>query len=776
MLEPLRIAPARDALQVRSGEVTAADRVAACAVLLEDGTPINFSSYLDPSSHYTPPIERLESVDVLKGAGLSLAILGTGPMLGACSDGADTDNALAPGHFLRIGADSRVTVLSPNTELGQGAYTGLATLVAEELDADWKQVVVEAAPADVTRYGNPAFGGMMQGTGGSTTVAAFWEPMRRAGATARAMLVQAAATRWNVPASQITVSQGVVSHAASGRSIIFGELVEAAAELAVPANVTLKDAPGFTLIGQDAQRLDAREKSSGTALFTQDMQLPDMLVAVAALPPRFGATVKSFDATAARAMSNVVDVVQFSSSMREGVAVLATDTWSAKRARDALQVTWDDTDAFRQGSDEIFASYRERADTPGMPARREGDAEAVLAEETGTLFNATYQFPFLAHAAMEPMNAVVQINADGCEIWNGEQFHTGDQNVIAGMLGLKPGQVRINMLYAGGSFGRRANAWADYVADATAIARAEGSGRPVKLVWLREDDMRAGFYRPAYVHALSARVDRRGRILAWRQRIVGQSITAGTPLHSGDAVDATSVEGAANMPYAIPNLSVELHTTRLGVPILWWRSVGSTHTAYAVEAFLDDIARGTGQDPVELRRSLLADHPRHLAVLDLAAERSGWGSELPEGTARGVALHESFGSVVAQVVEVSRRGNGFRVERVVCAIDCGTAVNPNIVAMQMESGIVYGLTAAATGAITLKEGMVEQSNFNDYPVLRINQMPAIEVHIVPSTSAPTGVGEPGTPPIAPAVANAIAQLGGPVVYELPFSSAGVTLA
>lgn len=713
--------------------------------------------------------------DVLKGAGLTLAILTTGPMMSGCSGIPTAEATLAPNQFLRIGKDSRVTVLSPNTELGQGTYTGLATLVAEELDADWNQISIEAAPADVKLYGNPAFGGMMQGTGGSTSVSAFWEPMRRAGATARTMLLQAAAARWNVPAAEINASKGVVSHAASGRSIVFGELVEAAAELPVPAQVTLKDPQAFTLIGQDVQRLDAREKSSGTALFTQDMRLPDMLVAAAALPPRFGATVKGFDATAAKALPNVVNVVHFKSSMREGVAVLATDTWSAKMARDALQVTWDDTRAFRQSSEEIFASYRELAATPGLPARKDGDADAVLAGETGTLFDATYQFPFLAHAAMEPMNAVVQISADGCEIWNGEQFHTGDQNVIAGMLGLKPEQVRINMLYAGGSFGRRANAWADYVADAAAIARADGSGRPVKLVWLREDDMRAGFYRPAYVHALSASVDRHGRIQAWRQRIVGQSITAGTPLDSGAAVDATSVEGAANMPYAIPNLAVELHTTRLGVPILWWRSVGSTHTAYAIEAFLDDIARATSQDPVELRRSLLANHPRHRAVLDLAAERAGWGSELPEGTARGVALHESFGSVVAQVVEVSRRGNSFRVERVVCAIDCGIAVNPNIVAMQMESGIVYGLAAAATGAITLKDGMVQQSNFNDYPVLRINQMPAVEVHIVPSTYPPSGVGEPGTPPIAPAVANAIAQLGGKVVYDLPFSSAGVNL-
>ncbi len=721
-------------------------------------------------------LATLNRRDVLRGAGLTLAIVGTGPMLGGCSTTDAAATTLAPDQFLRIGRDSRVTVLSPNTELGQGAYTGLATLVADELDADWDQVVIEAAPADVKLYGNPAFGGMMQGTGGSTTIAAYWQPMRRAGATARAMLVAAAAERWSLPADEIEVSRGVVSHAGAGRSITFGELVEAAAQLPVPADVKLKDPAAFTLIGRDAARLDAREKSSGTALFTQDLQLPGMLVAVVALPPRFGAKVRKFDATAAKAMPNVVNVVHFTGTMREGVAVLATDTWSAKKARDALQVTWDDGAAFTQSSAGIFAQYSELAATPGLPARKQGDADALLADPEAQPITAVYQFPFLAHAAMEPMNAVVQISADGCEIWNGEQFHTGDQNVVANLLGLKPAQVRINMLYAGGSFGRRGNAWADYVADAAAIAKADGSGRPVKLVWMREDDMHAGFYRPAYLHALAATVDGSGRITAWRQRIVGQSIAAGTPLDSGAAVDATSVEGAANLPYAIENLSVELHTTKLGVPILWWRSVGSTHTAYAVEVFLDEIARATSQDPLELRRSLLAQHPRHLAVLNLAAEKAGWGTPLPQGTARGVALHESFGSVVAEIVEVSQRGAGFRVERVVCAVDCGLAVNPNIVAMQMESGIVYGLAAAATGEITLQDGIVQQSNFNDYPVLRINQMPKVEVHIVPSTNAPTGVGEPGTPPIAPAVANAIAALGGKVVHELPFSRSGVTIA
>jgi isoquinoline 1-oxidoreductase subunit beta len=721
------------------------------------------------------PALAINRRDVLKGAGLTLAVMGTGSVLTACSDKPASTSAtqLESGYFLRIGSDGVVTVISPQTEIGQGAYTGVATLVAEELDADWNKVVVEASPADVKRYGNPAFGGMMQGTGGSSTISGFWEPLRKAGATARAMLVAAAAQEWKVPASEITVARGVVTHAASNKSASFGELVGTASKLAVPTEVKFKDPKDYVLIGTDISRVDAREKSSGTAIFTQDIQLPDMLVAVVSYPPRFGGTVKSFDATAAKQLPHVVNVVQFKTSVREGVAVLATDFFSAKKARDALKIEWDEAVAFRMDSDAIFAEYKTLAQKPGVEARKDGDFDKSFATASRRI-EAAYQFPFLAHASMEPMNCVVQIKPDGCEVWNGEQFHTGDQNVIAGILGLKPEQVKINMLYAGGSFGRRGNAWSDYLADATVIAKADGSGKPVKLVWTREDDMRAGFYRPAYYHQLKAGTDKSGKIISWQQRIVGQSIMAGTFLDDKSPVDKSSVEGVQNMPYAIPNLQVELHTTQLGLPIQWWRSVGSTHTAYAVECFLDEIARTTKQDPVALRRSLLEKSPRHLAVLNLAAEKAGWGKPLPAGTARGVALHESFNTVVAEVVEVSRKGTSYKVDKVVCAVDCGIAVNPNVIAMQMESGIAYGLAAAVSGAITLKDGVVEQSNFHDYQVLRINQMPKVEVHILPSTNKPTGVGEPGTPPIAPAVANALAVLTGKSVHNLPFSTASIT--
>jgi isoquinoline 1-oxidoreductase beta subunit len=723
-------------------------------------------------------LPELNRRDILKGgASLTLAVL-AGPVLTACTDkgaggsGAAAAMSLASSPFLRVDPDNSVVIISPNLEMGQGSYTGLATLVAEELDADWSQVRVEGAPADVKRYGNPAFGGALQGTGGSTTIAAWWEPMRKAGATGRAMLVAAAAQNWKVPAGEIMVSAGQVTHAASKRSASFGELAGTAAKLQVPTDVKLKDPSAFKLIGQPRPRVDALAKSTGTAQFTQDVKLPDMLVATVIHPPRFGGTVKSFDATVAKAMPGIVDVVSFKTPVREGVAVLAGDFYTSKKAREAVKVDWDETNAFVMGSDEIFAQYKALAQKPGLEAHKVGDAAAAYAKAAKHM-EADYRFPFLAHASMEPLNCVAQITAAGCEIWNGDQLQTPNQGAVASLLGITPEQVKINMIFAGGSFGRRGNPLSDYVLDAVAIAKAGGKGKPVKMVWAREDDMHAGFYRPAYYHTMKAGVNKAGKITSWQHRIVGQSIMAGTPMDSHAPIDSSSVEGAANIPYSIPNQQIELHSTKIGVPIQWWRSVGSSHTAYAVECFVDDIARATKQDPVEFRRSMLDKHPRHLAVLNAAAEKAGWGSKLPAGTARGVVLHEAFNTIVAEVVEVSQHGKDFKVDRVVCAVDCGTVVNPNIVAMQMESAIAYGLSAAATGAITLKDGRVQQSNFNDYTVLRMNQMPKVEVHILPSTQKPTGVGEPGTPPIAPAVANALAVLTGRTYRELPFNKADV---
>jgi len=681
--------------------------------------------------------------------------------------------SFAPNAFLRIGADNTVTVISKHLEMGQGTYTGLATIVAEELDADWKTVRVEGAPADARRYSNLFFG-PAQGTGGSTAIANSWEQLRQAGATARAMLVNAAARRWKVAASEITVRDGVVRHAASGRQASFGRLAADAARGAVPAELQLKDPKDFRLIGKSLKRKDTAEKCNGKAVFTQDIHLPDMLVAVVAHPPRFGARVHSFDASRAKAVKGVVEVVQ----IPQGVAVLAADTWSAKKGRDALAVTWDESAAFKLGSDEILARYREMAKLPGLLAHKTGDPDAAFAGAAKVL-SAGYDFPYLAHAAMEPLNCVIKLSAEGCEVWNGEQSQTSDQYALADLFGLQPEQVKLNMLYAGGSFGRRANLHSDYVLEAAHIVKAIGGRAPVKLVWLREDDMRAGYYRPMFHHRLEAALDAGGRLTGWRHRLVGQSLVMGSALEKAmvkDGIDKSSVEGAVNLPYAIPNLQVDLHTPRdVSVPVLWWRSVGSTHTAYAIETFLDQVAVAMGKDPLALRLELLLPgYPRHAAVLKLAAEKAGWGTALKAGRngerrGRGVAVHESFRSYVAQVAEVSVAKDGsIKVDRVVCAVDCGVAINPDNIRSQVEGSVGFALTAALYGEITLKEGRVEQGNFDGYPLLRMGEMPAVEVHLVASQAAPTGIGEPGVPPLAPAVANAIAAAVGKWPQRLPF--------
>ncbi len=718
--------------------------------------------------------------DFLKvGAALTLAIYLPGCSPDSTSGTATGTGATVfePNAFVRIGADNGVTVISKHIEMGQGTYTGLATLVADELDADWTQVSVEGAPADAMRYGNLAFGGL-QGTGGSTAIANSFEQYRQAGAAARAMLVTAAANRWKVTAGEVQVAGGVVSHAASKHQASFGELVADAALLPVPTDIKLKDPKDFVFIGKaTAVRVDARAKSTGTAQYTQDVQLPGMLTAVVMHPPRFGSKVKNVDASKAKAIKGVVNVVTFETPVSTGVAVLASDFWSARKGRDALDVEWDETNAFKQGSKEILADYRKLAAKPGTVARNDGDVDAAF-KSAARVIEASYEVPFLSHSSMEPLNCVVQLGENSCEMWNGEQFQTTDQAAVAKLLGLAPESVKLNMLFAGGSFGRRANPLADYPLEAAAIAKAAATTVPIKMVWTREEDTKGGFYRPLYLHVLKAGLDAKGNIIAWQQRIVGQSIMSGGPMQAmvQNGIDPTSVEGASTLPYAIPNLRVELHTTNIGVPIQWWRSVGSSHTGYVTECFLDELAHATGKDPFELRRGLLTKHPRHLAALELAAERAGWGKPLGAGRARGIAVHESFGTVVAQVAEVTKTDQGFKLDRVVCSVDCGVAVNPTIIAMQMESGIGYGLSAALMGAITLKDGIVEQSNFHQYPVLRINQMPAVDVHIVPSTEKPTGVGEPATPVIAPALINALMVLTGKPLRALPLSTQGIKMA
>jgi isoquinoline 1-oxidoreductase subunit beta len=697
------------------------------------------------------------------------ALLAGALVVGFRLDGrpATAAEALAPNAFIRIAPDNTITIISKHTELGQGSYTGLATILAEEIDADWGQIRVEPAPADVKRYGNRLAGGV-QMTGGSTSMAEAWDEMRRAGATARAMLVEAAAREWGVPASEITVDGGVVSHSGSGRRATFGDLASKAAGLTPPAQVTLKDPKDFKLVGKRVPRVDNRPKTDGSAQFTADFTAPGLLTALIARPPRFGATVKSIDATAARRVKGVTNVVRVPS----GVAVVATGFWAARKGREALRVTWDESRAERRGTEELYTAYRILAARPGQTARRVGDTAGALRSAT-KIIEAVYEFPYLAHAPMEPLDAVARIGAGGAELWAGSQAPTIDQQVVAHVAGVAPDKVRIHTLLAGGSFGRRATPDGDIAGEAAAVAKAIGDGKPVKVMWTREDDIRGGKYRPLYVHRLRAGLDASGAIVAWEQRIVGQSILGGTPFEAAmvkDGIDPTSVEGAANLPYDIPNLTVELHTTKVGVPVLWWRSVGSAHTAYSTETFLDEIAHVSDRDPLELRRALLAKHPRHLAALNLAAEKAGWDQALPAGRARGIAVHESFNSVVAQVAEVSRRPDGLpSVERVVCVVDCGTAINPDVVRAQMEGGIGFGLAAALWSEVTLVQGRVQQRNFNDYRPLRIMDMPVVEVHIVQSAEAPTGVGEPGVPPIAPAVANAFFHLSGQRVRRLPFA-------
>lgn len=706
------------------------------------------------------------------GAGLTLAIFD----IDASAQAAKTANAgaeFAPNAFLRIAPDNSVTVIVKHVELGQGTYTGLPMLVADELDAAWSQVRVEGAPADAKRYNNLMWGNA-QGTGGSTAMANSFEQYRQAGAAARAMLVAAAGERWKVSPQAIVVKNGVVS--SGGKKATFGELAAAAAKQPVPASPTLKRPQDFVYIGKGAPRTDSKAKSTGIAIYTQDMKLPGMLTAVVAHAPRFGARVKTFDASAVEQVPGVHYAVQIPT----GIAVVAANFWTAKTGRDALKIVWNDESGFKYSSSDILAEFKRLAGKPGTVARNDGDAAAAI-DKAAKKLEAAYEFPYLAHAAMEPMNCVVRLDDDRCEAWNGEQFQTGDQAAIAAVVGLKPEQVEIHQLFAGGSFGRRANPHSDYVVEAASIAKEIGKrGVPVKLVWTREDDMHAGYYRPAYYHVLRAGLDAQGSVTGWQHRIVGQSILAGTAFESmmvKNGVDATSVEGASTLPYAIANLQVDLHSPDIGVPVQWWRSVGSTHTAFSTETFIDELAAAAAKDSVAFRKALLGSKPKHLSVLELAAAKAGWGEPLAPGKAgekraRGIAVHESFGTAVAQVAEVTvHADNTFRVDRVVCAVHCGLAVNPDNVRAQMEGGIGYGLSAALFGAITIKDGGASQSNFHDYRVLRINEMPAVDVHIVPSTDKPTGVGEPGVPPIAPAVANALAAATGKRLRVLPLSLA-----
>ena len=726
----------------------------------------------------------------LQGAGgLALSIY-TGAVLaneGAVAPAGGGRNPVAavnfvPNAFVRIGSDNTVTVVSKHLEMGQGTYTGLATLLAEELDADWDLVRVEGAPADVNKYKNLLMG--LQATGGSTAMANSYEQMRKAGAAARAMLVAAAAQEWRVPAETINVEKGWLH--AKGRKASFGQLAAKAAQQPVPQEVALKDPKDFQLIGKPKlHRKDHIDKTNGSAVFTQDYKLPDMLVAVVAHPQRFGAVPKTVNADKARAVPNVVEVVKFdgdNTARFSGVAVLAKNTWAARSGRDALEIEWDESRAFKLGSAEILAQYKELASKDGLVARKAGDTAAAFGAMPAKLIEAEYELPYLAHATMEPMNCLVQLGEDSCEIWNGEQFQTADQGAVAAALKIPPEKVTLHQLYAGGSFGRRANPHADYLLEAVTIAkaaRAKSVRTPVKLVWTREDDTCGGYYRPAFYHKAKLALDADGKLVAWKHHIVAQSILKGTAFESfmvKGGIDALSVEGVADVAYEVPNLHIELSTPdNIGVPVLSWRSVGHSANAFVTEGLIDEAAVAAGKDPWQYRRDMLSKAPRLRGVLELVATKAAWEQPLNPGAAgekrgRGIAVHEAFNTCVAQVAEVTVKPDGsFKVDRVVCAVDCGLAINPDVIVAQMQGGIGFGLSAALHGAITLKDGVVEQSNFHQYVPLRISEMPAVEVHVVPSTQKPTGVGEPGVPPIAPAVVNALASATGKRIRKLPIA-------
>jgi isoquinoline 1-oxidoreductase beta subunit len=671
----------------------------------------------------------------------------------------------SPNAFVRIGSDDSVTVIVNKSEMGQGVYTSLPMLLAEELEADWSKIKVESAPVDAA-YNHTTFG--IQMTGGSTSTASEWDRFRQAGATARVMLMAAAAQKWGVDSQALRAENGFVIGPASGQRASFGSLADAAAKIAAPRDVPLKDPKDFKLIGKATRRLDTPSKVNGSAQFGLDVKIPGMMTAVVARSPVFGGKVASLNADAARAVPGVRNVVQIPS----GVAVIAEGFWPAKLGREKLDIKWDEGKNANLSTTGMREQYANLAKKPGKVARKVGDPAKALAS-AAKMITAEYEVPYLAHAMMEPLNCVVDLRANSCEIWTGTQFQTVDRMAAASVAGLKPEQVQIHTTLLGGGFGRRANPASDFVIEAVQVAKA--AKVPVKVIWTREDDIRGGWYRPMWYDRMQAGVDASGNPVAWTHTIVGQSIMEGTAFEAfgiKDGIDSASVEGAADLLYGIPNLQVDLHTPKIGVPVMWWRSVGHSHNGFAVEAFFDEVAHEGGKDPFELRRALLANQPRMRALLELVAEKANWGKALPAGRGRGIATHFSFDSYVAQVAEVSVDNGRVRVLRVVCAIDCGRVVNPDTVKAQLEGGIIFGLTAALKDEITLDHGRVQQRNFHDYPMLRINEAPEIEVHIMPSTEKPTGVGEPGVPPVAPAVANAIFAVTEKRVRKLPIGLVG----
>jgi len=671
-----------------------------------------------------------------------------------------TRSVFAPNAFIRIGTDGRVTLIMSQVEMGQGTYTSMPMLLAEELEVGLDQVRLEHAPPDDKLYANPLFGD--QETGASTSVRVFYEPLRRAGATARTMLVAAAAATWNVDPASCRAQRGVVTHSPTGRRLTYGALADKAARLPVPTQVTLKDPKDFKLIGTPAKRLDTPAKVNGTAQFGIDVRLPGMKIATVAASPVLGGKVASLDDSKAKAVKGVRQIVR----LDDLVAVVADNMWAAKQGLLALAIRWDDGPNGTVSTADVVQGLAAATQTPGVVARKEGDAAAAIAGAP-TKMEAVYQVPFLAHAAMEPINCTVHVRPDRCEVWTGSQVLTRAQATAAKVTGLPLEKVVVHNHLLGGGFGRRLEH--DYATQAVRIAKQVDG--PVKVIWTREEDIRHDVYRPYYYDRIAAGVDARGQPIAWMHRLAGPAILARyLPAAFKDGIDPDGLDGAVHLLYDIPAIQVEF--VRHEEPVVntgFWRGVGVTHNTFVIESFIDELAAAAKQDPVAYRRGLLGKSPRARAVLDLAAQAAGWGQPLPAGRGRGVSLlYSGWGSYLAQVAEVAVSKSGeVRVHRIVCAVDCGTVVNPDTVKAQVEGGIVFGISGALWGEVTLENGRVQQSNFNDVRVLRINETPAIEVHLVRNGEPPGGIGEPGTAVTAPAVANAVFAATGKRIRTLP---------
>ncbi|MDP4262218.1 MAG: xanthine dehydrogenase family protein molybdopterin-binding subunit [Bacteroidota bacterium] len=668
-------------------------------------------------------------------------------------DNDEGESVFIPNAFLQVGSDNTIKVLLAHTEMGQGIWTTLTMLIAEELDADWKNIIVEHAPADKA-YGHTAWG--IQATGGSSTTWSEFDRYRKAGAAARILLVQAAAKKWGLPASACKTENGFVF--SGNKKLSYGQLADSAATLPPLTDIPLRTKEQWKYIGKGIKRLDAPAKVNGKALFGIDVQFEGLLTAVVAHPPVFGGKVKSFDDSKTKLVKGVVQVVK----IPNGIAVIAQNFWTALQGKKALQVEWDPGENINVDSITQLANFKKLADTDGKSVAKAGDVPTAM-KQAAKIIEAEYTFPYLAHATMEPLNCTIKVDGDKCDIWTGTQAPGMEQAAAAKILGLKQEQVKVHTMFLGGGFGRRGNPDTDFVSEAAQIAKA--SGKPIKMVWTREDDMQAAYYRPSFLHRATIGTDTNGMPLAWHHIAVGQTLV-------GDPEAGASTEGISDSPYlnAIPNYYVGLHSPKINIPVLWFRSVGNTHTAFVMETLMDELAHNAGKDPVEYRRRLLKGKERNLKVLNTVAEKAGWGKPLPKGHFHGVAMHESFGSYAAEVAEVSLDENGLvKVHKVTIAIDCGLAVNPDGIKAQMESCVNFGLSATLYSVISFKNGVVQQTNFDDYRVLRLNESPAeIEVHIVESTEKMGGIGEPGMPPVAPAVANAVFAACGKRIRQLPF--------